>query len=72
MNLSILDDPELQAIAERLASPDAEVRRIAVMDLGDLSDEAHTPLLVAALRDGASAVRAAAAQALDHGEPVGR
>jgi HEAT repeat protein len=65
MNPSTLDDPELQAIAERLASPDAEVRRIAVMDLGDLSDEAHTPLLVAALRDDTPAVRAAAALALE-------
>ena len=39
MNLTTPDDPELQAITGRLTSTDAEVRRIAVMDLGDVANE---------------------------------
>ena len=49
----------------RLASPDAGVRRIAVLDIADAGDDADLPALIAALReDPAAEVRAEAARVL--------
>ncbi|MGO9133379.1 MAG: HEAT repeat domain-containing protein [Methylovirgula sp.] len=59
------EDPHLRAIAERLRSPDAGVRRVAVMDLVDCEDPGAAELLVAALKDSDPAVRREAAKILD-------
>jgi len=58
MTHEIVNDP-------RLASVDAGVRRIAVLDIADAEDDADIPALVAALREDAAAeVRAEAARVL--------
>lgn len=59
------DDPLLRAIAERLQSPDAGIRRVAVMDLIDCDGKEAAALLVTALKDSDSAVRQEAAKILD-------
>ncbi len=57
--------PEVQDLLQRLASPDAAVRRVAVLDFADLEDEAVLPALVQVLRqDPEAALRAQAARAL--------
>ncbi|CAE6718398.1 hypothetical protein R69658_01245 [Paraburkholderia aspalathi] len=58
-------DPEAAALLPRLASADAVVRRIALLALADLEDEAVLGPIVAALRtDTSSDVRAQAAEVL--------
>ncbi|MGQ7938607.1 HEAT repeat domain-containing protein [Paraburkholderia sp. D1E] len=58
-------DPEAAEILPRLASVDAAVRRIALLALADLEDEAVLGPIVAALRaDASSDVRAQAAEIL--------
>lgn len=58
-------DPEAAALLPRLASADAAVRRIALLALADLEDEAVLGPIVAALRtDISSDVRAQAAEVL--------
>ncbi len=57
-------EPTLQELLEELAGSDAEARRYAAEDLGDLGDPAAVEALVGALRDPAVAVREAAAEAL--------
>ena len=58
-------DPEAAEILPRLASTDAAVRRIALLALADLEDEAVLGPIVAALRtDTSSDVRAQAAEVL--------
>ncbi|MFM0383479.1 HEAT repeat domain-containing protein [Paraburkholderia dipogonis] len=58
-------DPEAAALLPRLASADAAVRRIALLALADLEDEAVLGPIVAALRtDTSSDVRAQAAEVL--------
>lgn len=58
-------DPEAAALLTRFASADAAVRRIALLGLADLEDEAVLEPIVAALRDDPSAeVRAEAARVL--------
>jgi HEAT repeat protein len=59
------DDPLLRKIAERLQSPDAGIRRVAVMDLIDCDGKEAAALLVTALKDTDSAVRQEAAKILD-------
>src|SRR5688500_4115796 len=49
----------------RLADPDAEVRRIAVMELPYCDEEEILPLLLAALADDDAQVQAEAARALE-------
>ncbi|WP_028225102.1 HEAT repeat domain-containing protein [Paraburkholderia ferrariae] len=56
---------EAQSALARLASDDATVRRIAVIDLGDLEESALLPVLIAALgHDPAGEVRREAAAVL--------
>lgn len=57
----------LQAgLAQRMTDPDPEIRRIALMDLADLDDEAVIePLLIEALQDKDANVRLEAAAALE-------
>lgn len=58
-------DPEAAQLLPRLASPDAAVRRIALLALSDLEDETVLPPIVATLRDDAAPeVRAEAAHVL--------
>ncbi|RDJ99258.1 HEAT repeat domain-containing protein [Paraburkholderia lacunae] len=58
-------DPEAAELLPRLASPDAAVRRIALLALADLEDETMLAPIVAALRDDISIdVRTEAAQVL--------
>ena len=58
-------DPEAAELLPRLASADAAVRRIALLALADLEDEAVLGPIVAALRtDVSSDVRAQAAEVL--------
>jgi HEAT repeat protein len=58
-------DPEAAELLPRLASADAAVRRIALLALADLEDEAVLGPIVAALRtDTSSDVRAQAAEVL--------
>lgn len=53
------------ALAARLASPDAAVRRVAMFELADLEDPGFVPAFIVALRDDPSAdVRAEAARVL--------
>ena len=44
-------DPDLADLVARVASPDASVRRIALIELADLEDPDLVPAFVAALRD---------------------
>lgn len=58
-------DPAIGALAPRLADPDPAVRRVAVLQLADLEDEAGVPLLLHRLQtDPAGTVRAEAARTL--------
>ena len=53
------------ALAARLASPDAAVRRVALFELADLEDPGFVPAFIAALRaDPSPDVRAEAARVL--------
>ncbi|WP_456863277.1 HEAT repeat domain-containing protein [Bradyrhizobium sp. USDA 4503] len=54
---------DLGEIAERLASEDPSVRRLAVLDLVETSSEEAVPLLVRAVQDAAREVRQQAARA---------
>lgn len=65
MTTDFHDDPDIIPILPRLRDPDATVRRIAVLDLGDLDGDAHVPLLIGALEDSAAQVRLEAARALE-------
>jgi HEAT repeat protein len=64
--MSQYDSAELEQIAERLRQRDAGARRVAVMDL---AESAHEPgagrLLLVALHDADSSVRAEAARVID-------
>src|SRR5258708_24749769 len=57
-------DSDLE-IAAKCASPDAGVRRVAMLELADVVDEGAVPLLARGLRDSDATVREAAAKALD-------
>ncbi|MDU1693103.1 MAG: HEAT repeat domain-containing protein, partial [Bradyrhizobium sp.] len=61
---------DVEDLAADLASPDATVRRLAVMALAETSDWQAVPHLVAAIADAAPEVREQAARAL--GEFDGR
>ena len=58
-------DSDLDDIAARCADEDAGVRRVAVLELAEVTDERAVPLLVQGLRDADPTVREAAAKALD-------
>ena len=60
-------DSDLDEIALRCAADDAGVRRVAMLELADITDEQAVPLLIAGLRDSDELVREAAAKALDDG-----
>lgn len=61
----IFDTPELTPFLLRLQESDAAVRRIAVLDLADLEDEAALPFLIdSLLRDPDASVRLEAARVL--------
>ncbi|MGN7873416.1 HEAT repeat domain-containing protein [Roseateles sp. 22389] len=58
-------DPRSAVLRQRLTSPDAGVRRVALLDFTDVEDEALLPALVTVLRgDPDPALRAEAARAL--------
>jgi HEAT repeat protein len=58
-------DPHIAALQARLASPDAGVRRVAVLEFSDVEDEALLPAITEVLRhDPDPVVRAEAARAL--------
>jgi len=58
-------DPRSAVLRQRLTSPDAGVRRVALLDFADVEDEALLPALVTVLRgDPDPALRAEAARAL--------
>lgn len=58
-------DPRSADLRQRLTSPDAGVRRVALLDFADVEDEALLPALVTVLRgDPDPALRAEAARAL--------
>ena len=58
-------DPRSADLRQRLTSPDAGVRRVALLDFADVEDEALLPALVTVLRgDPEPALRAEAARAL--------
>lgn len=59
------DGPGVQALADRLNSPDPGVRRVAVLDLVDLGGEEAAELLAVALKDSDVAVRQEAAKVVD-------
>ena len=56
---------DLDEIAERLADPDSQIRRVAVMELGEAADPAALTLLTDRLADDDTTVREAAARALE-------
>jgi HEAT repeat protein len=56
MTIVFNEDPALQDIQSRLQDEDGEVRRIAILDLADLAEDEHVPLLIAALRDPSAPV----------------
>ena len=58
-------DSDLDEIALRCAGDDAGVRRVAMLELADITDEGVVPLLIAGLADTDALVREAAAKALD-------
>ena len=58
-------DDDLDDVAERCASADAGVRRVAMMELAEAVGPAAKVLLLKGLGDPDAAVRAAAAKALD-------
>ncbi len=58
-------DPQTTSWRERLASPDAGVRRVALLEFADLEDEALLPAIAGVLRhDAEPTLRADAARAL--------
>lgn len=61
-------DPDLQELHPRLTSDDATVRRLALIELSELEDEAHAPWLAWALRDPDPAIRADVAARLAYWE----
>ena len=61
-------DPELQELAERLASDDAGLRRVAVLDLVDCPEPEAVELLIQALNDADPLVRQEAAKVVDEFE----
>lgn len=67
-------DPQVAELRQRLASDDAGVRRVALLDFADAEDEALLPAIAALLRDDPDpALRAEAARALagwDDGDVV--
>ncbi|KAA1172846.1 HEAT repeat domain-containing protein [Marinobacter salinexigens] len=62
------DDPELQAIAVKLASDDPGIRRVGVLDLVDSGEPEAVELLLLALRDSDTSVRQEAAKVVDEFE----
>src|SRR3954468_2245175 len=58
-------DSDLDDIAARCTDDDAGVRRVAMLELAEVTDEGAVPLLVKGLGDADPAVREAAAKALD-------
>ncbi|HCW89297.1 MAG TPA: hypothetical protein DHU56_04465, partial [Marinobacter sp.] len=62
------DDPELQAIAVKLASDDPGIRRVGVLDLVDSGEPEAVELLLLALRDSDTDVRQEAAKVVDEFE----
>src|SRR5690606_6205602 len=69
-----IDNPEAADLLQRLASTDAGVRRVAVLDFADVEDAAVLPALAQVLRaDPDPTLRAEAARALagwDDGDVV--
>lgn len=61
-------DDDLQELHPRLTSGDATVRRLALIELAELEDEAHAPWLAWALRDPDPAIRADVAARLAYWE----
>lgn len=61
-------DAELQALLPRLTSDDATVRRLALIALAELEDEAHAVWLAWSLKDPDAAVRADVAARLAYWE----
>ena len=61
-------DDDLQDLQPRLTSDDATVRRLALIELVELEDEAHAPWLAWALRDPDPAIRADVAARLAYWE----
>lgn len=59
------ENPQLQSIAENLASADAGIRRVAVLDLVDCGEPEAAGLLIIALRDPDPLVRQEAAKVVD-------
>lgn len=51
------DQIDLDDLVEKVGAGDAEVRRVAVMDLGDSSENAALPHLLGALQDADAGVR---------------
>ena len=51
MTMILNDDPELQDIRKRLQADDSTVRRIALLDLGDIASDEHAQLFIDALHD---------------------
>ena len=68
MPLQFDDVVDLEDIRERLADPEASVRRIAVMELIETAEIEAIPLVIKALRDDDAQVRAEAARVLDEFE----
>ncbi len=58
-------DPQLQALAQGLASSDPGIRRVAVLDLVDCAEPEAAELLILALNDPDPAVRQEAAKVVD-------
>jgi len=58
-------EPELDEIAEKCASDDAGVRRVAMLELADIVEDGAVPLLLKGLHDTDIMVREAAVKALD-------
>ena len=59
------DDPELQDIADKLASDDVALRRVAVLSLVDSAEPEAADLLTRALKDPDPSVRREAAKVVD-------
>ena len=58
-------DSDLDDVAARCTDDDAGVRRVAMLELAEVTDEGAVPLLIKGLGDADPAVREAAAKALD-------
>lgn len=61
-------DDDLQELQPRLTSDDATLRRLALIELAELEDEAHAPWLAWALREPDPAIRADVAARLAYWE----